>query len=1033
VYAELHCHSYYSFLEAASAPEALVRQAAELGLPALALTDHNGLYGMVKFHQAAQRAGLHAIIGAEVTLDGGGRLILLAEDRQGYTHLSRLLSKAQLDHQKGSPAIAREALAPFSPGLIALAAGPRGELAQHLLAGRPRDAEAALAAFQELFGRDRFYVELQHHLEPADDWLCAELAALAHSRRAPLIAANNVHYATRAERALQDVLVAIKHRTTLDASQALRRINGEYALQDAAAMQARLAEYPEALASTVEVAQRCQVSLDFKGSRFPGFPVPPGETPFSYLYQLCQDGVRRRYRPITSEVSHRLQRELEVIEKTGLAEFFLINWDIMQFAAAHGIPGQGRGSAADSIVAYLLGITRVDPVEHNLLFERFLHEEMTTTPDIDIDFSTAHREQIIQYVYEKYGPERTGMVCNVVTFQPRSAIRQVGKALGFPEDLLDRLAKSVDRWGLESPAALAEAAGQEIVAGSLPWEQFFTLVEQIQGVPRHLSIHVGGMLVTGEPLIDIVPVERATMPGRVVVQFNKDDVEDLGLIKMDMLGLRTLSVVAETLDQVQVLTGVRPDLDALDLKDPRVYDLCCQPDTIGVFQVESRAQMQTLPRARPRAFGDLIVEVAIIRPGPIQGNAVSPYLKRRSGQEPVRYLHPALEPILNETLGVILFQEQILRIAMEVAGFTAAESDRFRRAINRHRSRLEMESLRESFLAGTRRRQIPAPVGEELFRAVAAFAEFGFCKSHAAAFARTCYETAWLKLTYPAAFYVGLLNNQPMGFYAPHVLVEDAKRHGIAILPVDVNRSRVRCHVEGAAAIRLGFNYVQHVGDKALERLEAAARDGPYDSLATFVQRTRLPRDAIESLILAGAFDAFEIPRRRLLWELPLLLERLEEGALLTEPPEPVTLPALTALERTALDYRILGLTPGPHVITYYRPQFDAAGVVPTRDLRAHSDRMAVRVGGLVITRQAPGTAHGFRFFTLADEWGHVDITFRPDVYQRFRRLAREPVLVIDGILQKGDGGVISVLAQRVTVPPRPVGPALQPSSHDYH
>jgi error-prone DNA polymerase len=443
--------------------------------------------------------------------------------------------------------------------------------------------------------------------------------------------------------------------------------------------------------------------------------------------------------------------------------------------------------------------------------------------------------------------------------------------------------------------------------------------------------------------------------------------------------------------------------------------------------------MQTLPRSRPRTFEDLVVEVAIIRPGPIQGNAVNPYLRRRAGKEAVTYLHPALEPILRETLGVILFQEQILRIAMEVAGFTAGEADRFRRAMNRHRSRIEMETLRDGFLAGLERHQVPRAVGEELFKAVAGFAEFGFCKSHAAAFARTCYETAWLKLTYPAPFYAGLLNHQPMGFYAPHVLVEDAKRHGVRVLPVDINRSQGRCRVEGAD-VRLGFNYVQHVGDKALECLEDAARTGPYRSLEAFVQRARLPRNAVESLILAGAFDAFGPPRRRLLWELPQLLQRLDRAEILTEPVEPAALPAMTPMEVTATDYRLLGLTTGPHLITYYRPHFDAIGVVPTNALRALPPRRLIRVGGLVITRQAPATAHKVRFFTLADEHGHIDVTLRQDVYQRYRRVAnREPVLVIDGILQRGDGGVTSVLAQRVTAPPRPTGMAADPVSHDYH
>ena len=491
--------------------------------------------------------------------------------------------------------------------------------------------------------------------------------------------------------------------------------------------------------------------------------------------------------------------ELDVIQRTNLAEFFLIVHEIMEWAREHGVPGQGRGSAADSIVAYLLGITRVDPIAHNLLFERFLHVDHQGTPDIDIDFSTDHREQVIQHVYDKYGAERTGMVANVVTFQPRLAVREVGRAMGFPEPIIDRLAKSVDGWREGGVEDALEAAGLQphAASGALPWRQFLEILRAIDGAPRHLSIHVGGMLVTGEPLVDVVPVERATMEGRVVVQFDKDDVEDLGLIKMDLLGLRTLSAVAECLDLIERSHGVRPDLDALPLDDPRVYDMICAVDTIGLFQIEFRAQQQSLHQSQPREFNDLVVQVAIIRPGPIQGDAVHPYLRRRQGLEPVTYLHPSLEPILSETRGVILYQEQILRIVMDLAGYSAGEADRFRRAMNRHRSRLEMQSLHDGFVRRCAEHGgLGEDVAEKLFRSVAGFAEFGFCKSHAAAFARTVYETAWLRLEYPAHWLCALLNAQPMGFYHPSVLVDDGKRHGIRTLPVDVTRSRARCTVE---------------------------------------------------------------------------------------------------------------------------------------------------------------------------------------------------------------------------------------------
>ncbi len=1043
MYAELHCHSNYSFLEGTSFPDELVSTARALEISALALTDRNGLYGAVKFFQAARRAGLQPILGTELTLDDGTpppkdpvdfdrwgqRLILLAQDRIGYTHLCRLISQAQMAHSKGAARLPPDALAPHASHLIALVCDPA----------------APLAHYQEIFGQDQVYMELHDHMGPSDLARNHARIALAQAHQAPLVVTNAVQYATRDRHRLHDVLTAIRHRTTLDQAQAWLKPNAEHHLKRPAELRQIFRRYPhpvvaQAFANTLEIAQRCRFDLDVKGARFPGFPVPSGETPFSFLYRLCQEAARERYHPITPAVAARLQRELAVIDKTGLAEFFLINWDLMQFARSRGIPGQGRGSAADSIVAYLLGITRVDPIAHNLLFERFLHEEMTTTPDIDIDFSTAHREQVIQYIYEKYGAERTGMVCNVVTYRHRSAIREVGKALGFPEATVDRLAKSASAWDSESPAAIARAAGYGASTSSLPWQQWFELATQILGLPRHLSIHVGGMLVTGEPLIDIVPLERATMPGRVVVQFNKDDVEDLGLIKMDMLGLRMLSVVAEALDLVEADTGQRPDLDVLDLEDPKVYALCQQADTIGVFQIESRAQMQTLPRSRPDTFNDLVVDVAIIRPGPIQGDAVHPYLRRKQGREAVTYLHPSLEPILKETLGVVLYQEQILQISMDCAGFSAAGSDRFRRAMTRHRSHAEMRAIHDQFVAGCCQNQIALPVAEELFRKLEGFAEFGFTKSHAAAFARTCYETAWLKLYHPAALYAGLLNHQPMGFYHPHVIVEDAKRHGVVILPLDINKSYIHCTVEGSA-LRLGFNYVHGVGEKALQVLEQAQQAGPIASLQDFCRRIRLTtqsrhgltRAQVETLILAGAFDFNEPHRRQAVWRFREQVDDWQRTPLVSEPSEPVALAPLTPRQRVALDYRLLSVSTREHLIHFYRPQFDRLGVLDSRTLREQTRNGArVRAGGLVITRQSPSTGKGFKFFTLADELGHVDLILRPPIYQRYRQVANlEPILIVDGTLQKQDG-VMSVLVQHVAAAPALPEEDVFPDSRNY-
>ena len=1068
-YVELHCHSNFSFLDGGSHPFELVARAAELEMPALAITDTAGVYGAVRFLQACRKLGVKPMIGTALEVDGA-ELVLIARNLRGYSNLCRLLTDAHQDQPKGEARAALETVAQHRGDLFYLTA---------------TDDERRLRDMQEALGRECVFSELHHHLRAEDSWILEGRAEMAARCGAPVVATNEVHYHARERRRLHDVLVAIKHRATLDEARTRLFSNSEHCLKGADELRPLFRGHEGALATTWEIAQECDVDLNFRKVRFPGFPVPAGETPFSFLYKLCFEGVRERYRPITIEVTKRLQRELEVIEKTGLAEFFLINWDLMRFARDHGVPGQGRGSAADSIVAYVLGITRVDPIEHNLLFERFLHEEMTSTPDIDIDFSTEHREQVIQYIYEKYGWERTGMVCNVVTFQPRMAIRQVGKALGFSAELLDRLAKGVDRWFTEDV--------EDSMLGAVPppdmrpqsWQHFLELCREVIEFPRHLSIHNGGMLVTGEPLVDIAPVEPAAMEGRRVVQFNKDDVEDLGLIKMDMLGLRTLSVVAEALEMIRDRTGERPDLDQLALDDPYVFEMCGAADTIGVFQIESRAQMQTLPRTRPKNFNDLVVEVAIIRPGPIQGNAVHPYIRRKQGREPVTYAHPLLEPVLADTLGVILYQEQIIEIAMHVAGMRPSAADGFRRAMTRHLNRVEMSSLEDEFVSGCLANDVPREVADQLFAAVQGFAVYGFCRSHAAAFARTSYETAWLKAYHPVEFGCGLLNNQPMGFYHPSVLVEDLKRHGVTVLPVEVNLSDVRCLPEALPpaaakisdpsqgppsstgpslprrpttisvfspstlpvknsaadyAMRVGFNYVRDLGEDGRDAIvEERGKNGPYRSFDDFLHRLRgapVGPKAVRNLVMVGAFDALGTPRRDLLWGwqerwhghgLRRGISSQSELRLNARAPQ---LPTLDEFDTNQLEYRISDLSTGHHLIHFCRGRLDEMGALPSHRLPSLRNGVEVRTGGLVITRQAPATANKIRFFTLEDEFGHINVTIKPDVYERFRNIAnRKPILVIDGVMQRQDG-VWSILASHIQAldgVPRP-----NPRSHDY-
>jgi len=1095
-YVELHSHSNFSFLDGGSHPYELAMRAAELEMPALAITDRGGVYGAVRHLQACRKLGVKPIIGASLEVDGE-ELILIARNLRGYSNLCRLLTLAHADQPKGEARTTLDTVAEHRGELFYLS---------------PTDREQRMRELQGALGKENVFSELHHHRRPEDEWVLEGRAAMARRCGAGVVATNEVHYHVAERRRLHDVLVAIRHRATLDEARAHLFPNSEHHLKGGADLRPLFHGHAEALATPWEIAQECDVDLDFRKVRFPGYPVPAGETPFSFLYKLCFEGARDRYRPITPAVAQRLQRELEVIEKTGLAEFFLINWDLMRFAREHGVPGQGRGSAADSIVAYVLGITRVDPIEHNLLFERFLHEEMTSTPDIDIDFSTEHREQVIQYIYEKYGWERTGMVCNIVTFQPRMAIRQVGKALGFSAELLDRLAKGVDRWFTEDV--------EDSMTGAVPppdmrpqsWQQFLELCREVIEFPRHLSIHNGGMLVTGEPLVDIAPVEPATMEGRRVVQFNKDDVEDLGLIKMDMLGLRTLSVVAEALELIKDTTGTRPDLDQLPLNDPAVFEMCGEADTIGVFQIESRAQMQTLPRTRPKTFNDLVVEVAIIRPGPIQGNAVHPYIRRKQGREEVTYAHPLLEPILKDTLGVILYQEQIIEIAMYVAGMKPGRADGFRRAMTRHLNRVEMSSLEDEFIGGCLANEVPREVADQLFAAVQGFAVYGFCRSHAAAFARTSYETAWMKLHHPVEFGCGLLNNQPMGFYHPSVLVEDLKRHGLKALPVDINLSDIRCLPEalpevapgqfpatagtrgiqrdmypasagtrggsGSAsatpqlaggppfgsrplprlptessvltestlpvkaryAMRIGLNYVRDLGEEGRKAIvEDRDRGGPYLSFDDFINRMRggpIGPRAVRNLVMVGAFDALGQPRRELLWGwqerwhgkgLRRGIDKQSELRLNGTAP---SLPDVDDFDANQLEYRISDLSTGHHLIHFCRDRLAAMGALESNKLPAIANNKQVRVAGLVITRQAPSTAKKIRFFTLEDEFGQVNVTIKPDVYDRYRQVAnRQPILIIDGVMQRQDG-VHSVLASHIQALEGVPRPAQR--SHDY-
>ncbi|MBI4789672.1 MAG: error-prone DNA polymerase [Chloroflexi bacterium] len=1030
-YAELHAHSYFSLLDGACSPEALVAGARELGLNALALTDHNGLAGAIRFWKAAQGAGMHPIFGAEVTLTDDQHLTLLAENQDGYARLCRLLTAAHLqdtptDHTgalttdpkqwpgKGKPVVTWELLEQHHRGLLALSGCWRGPVAAALRAQQPEQAKAMAGRLRDIFGREQVWIELQHHSLPEDDRLIRALLQVSRSLNLPCVATNNVHYTARAGSRLRDALIAIDQNLSLADARRAGHLpyNSNYYLAAPQEMAARFAEIPQALRGTIEIARRCQVALDFSQHRLPTFAVPGGASEFAYLYQLCHAGLPKRYPELKPAVLKQLAHELSVIEQAGLAGYFLIVWDIVRFAREQGIRCQGRGSAANSIVAYLLGITSVDPLAHNLLFERFLSADRYTTPDIDIDFAADRREEVIQYVYERYGASHTAMVCNVVTYQARSAVRDLGKALGFPLPVIDRLSKSIEG---HSPVSAADQLLKSVETDATvdhPIRLLTDLMRQIEDCPRHLAIHVGGMLITARPLDEIVPLERATMPGRVVCQWNKDSVEDAGLIKIDILGLRTLGLVAEALGYIE---GKPPDLDALSLDDPAIYEMLQQADTIGAFQVESRAQQQMLPRLKPTRFEDIAIEVAIVRPGPIQGGAVHPYLRRRSGVEPVSYTHPLLEPALRETLGVMLFQEQVIRVAMVAAGFSAGEADMLRRAMSRSRSFEAMEALRDRFIQGAAANGIERAIADDIFQQLEGFAGYGFCKSHAASFALIAYQTMHLKRYHAPAFYAALLNQQPMGFYSSEVIIGDAQRHGVPLLPPNINRSAWKYTLErtadGKLALRMGLRTILGLGEQGWQRIQSARENGLFGNLRDFCIRTRLPKPTVSDLIRAGTLDAFGA-RRTLLWQLGEIDYRPEELPL-AAPVLDVSLPALEDTEATLWEYELLGLSPSGQIMRHHRAAFARAGILSTAEVKAQPEGKMVRVGGMAVVKQRPGTAHGVLFVSLEDETGLLDLVVKPNVYERFRPLLRhQPFVLVEGIVQKASGAINVVVTR---------------------
>ena len=1041
MYAELHARSAFSFLEGASLPEDLAEQAADLGMPAIALLDRDGVFGAPRFHMAAKKLGVRALIGTEVTAGEGYRYVLLAENRAGYQNLCRLITRMKLRANKGEGSVGWDDLADYTSGLVCLTGGAEGPL-HHALAQGPDSARVMLERLVSVFGKGNVYVELQRHYHRAEEARNQAIATLARGLRLPLIATNGVNHAKTADRELQDVLTCVHHKTTIEEAGRLLARNAEHHLKPAAEMARLFADLPEAIGNASELASRLDFTLADLGYRFPDYPTPPGETMNSLLRKLTDTGARDRYRPYHEKARKQIAKELALIEKLELAGYFLIVWDVVRFCREAGILVQGRGSAANSAVCYSLGITAVDAVGMDLLFERFLSEERGEWPDIDLDLPSGdQRERVIQYVYERYGKLGAAMTANVITYRQRSAARDVGKALGFDEASLNRLSKMVRGFAWKDPnddvTRQFREAGFDLANPLVG--KFCSLFEAIQDLPRHLGQHSGGMVICQGQLDSVVPLEPATMPGRVVVQWDKDDCADMGIIKVDLLGLGMMAVIEESIDLIHDAYGEEVDLAHLPQDDPAVYSALQKADTVGMFQVESRAQMSCLPRLKPKRFYDIVVEVAIIRPGPIVGKMVHPYLRRRQGLEPVTYPHPSLEPVLERTLGAPLFQEQLLRMAMTVAGFSGGEAEELRRAFGFKRSERKMKDIEVKLRRGMERNGIGTEAQDQIVKSITSFALYGFPESHAASFALLAYASAFLKCHYLAAFMAAILNNQPMGFYHPATLIKDAQRHGLHFRPVDVTVSKDTCTVEddrGEKCVRLGLNYLKGVRSQSAVAIVAERQRAPFASIQDLVNRVpTLRKDELKILAEAGALNSLQpdtnAHRRAALWDTELAAR--PAGDLFTNDAPPATrspLAAMTAEERLLADFRNSGLTIGAHPMRFHRAAMNAIGVTPAIRLRHLRDGQPVRVAGAVITRQRPGTAKGFLFLSLEDETGIANAIVTPNLFIDSRAtLVSEPFLLIEGTLQDPRGAT-SVKA--TAVKPLPLDTAAA-ESHDFH
>jgi len=1037
-YIELHACSAFSFLRGASFPEQLAETAAELAMPAMALLDRNGVYGAQRFSVAAREQNIRPIIGCELSMEDGSILPVLVENRTGYRNLCELLTQAHLRSEKGKCAARWNELPQFAEGLIALlgsASVPDVGFGVTLKQSfrEVRDGGDAITSTRgacapqnrarflvDAFGRKNVFVEIQRHLLRGEERTNRQLVDLAAHYQLPLLATNGVQYARPYGRQVLDVFTCIREHTHLDAAGKLVTQNAERYLKSDRQMRELFRDLPEAIENTSRLAERLMFSLENLGYEFPEFPVPDGHSMDSFLRTIVWFGAQQRYAAISSAVKRQLEEELALITKLGFAGYFLIVWDIVNFCREHDIMVQGRGSAANSAVCYCLGITPVDPVSNHLVFERFLNESRKGWPDIDLDLPSGdRREAVIQEIYRRYGKHGAAMTANVITYRGRSAAREIGKALNFSPSILDRFSHLFANGDFPHTLDLQS----QIEQAGLPKEHprmptFVRLYHAIYGLPRHLGQHSGGMIICQNKLSSFVPLENASMPGRVVAQWDKDDCEDLGIVKVDLLGLGMMSVMQDAFELCRE-RGRPLDLAHIPKDDAATFEMMQKADTIGVFQIESRAQMATLPRMKPECFYDVVIEVAIIRPGPIQGDMVHPYLARRAGREPRTYFDPRLEPVLGRTLGVPLFQEQMLQIAMIMADFSGNEAEELRRALSFHRSEERMQKVSLKLRAAMERKGVAPDKIDKIIHSITSFALYGFPESHAISFAILAYGSAYLKVHRAAEFYASLLNNQPMGFYTPATIVKDADRHGIKIKPVCVTQSTWRCTVISDDTVRLGFCIVNGLCQEHAQELVRRRQDRQFDSMEDFKRRVQLSKEELRTLAELGALNCFAEHRRAAMWAAEetmhddLLRNRMVgtpccgvRSAQRADPTQKSPLPAMTLPERVRADYETMNLTTGPHPMKLLRESLP--NVWRASDLAQAQHDATVQIAGNVICRQRPGTAKGFVFISLEDETGVANAIVDPNLFERFRLLiTEEAFLLIEGEVQNSDSVVL--------------------------